>query len=87
VGAAAAGVAAELVVVGAAAAGIAAGAVAAGLDPLRVHAVANRDAAVAVLRTLLRPGDAVLVKASRGAALETVVDALRAGVAAAEPAP
>jgi UDP-N-acetylmuramoyl-tripeptide--D-alanyl-D-alanine ligase len=87
VGAAAARVAAELVVVGAAAAGIAAGAVTAGLDPLRVHAVADRDGAIALLRTLLRPGDAVLVKASRGAALETVVDALRTGVAAAEPAP
>ena len=86
VGAAAARVAAELVVVGQAAAGIAAGAVAAGLDPLRIHAVADRDEAVTLLRTVLRPGDAVLVKASRGAALETVVDALRAGVAAAEPA-
>lgn len=87
VGAAAAGVAAELVVVGAAAAGIAAGAVAAGLDARRVHAVADREEAVDLLRTLLRPGDAVLVKASRGAALETLVDALRAGVGAREPAP
>jgi UDP-N-acetylmuramoyl-tripeptide--D-alanyl-D-alanine ligase len=87
VGAVAARVAAELVVVGPPAAGIAAGAIAAGMDPLRVHAVADRDGAVALLRTLLRPGDTVLVKASRGAALETVVDALRAGVAAAEPAP
>ena len=87
VGVAAARVAAELVVVGPAAAGIAAGAVAAGLDPRRVHAVADRDEAVALLRSLLRPGDAVLVKASRGAALEAVVDALRAGVEAAEPAP
>ena len=87
VGAAAARVVAELVVVGAAAAGIAAGAVAAGLDSRRVHAVADRDVAVALLRTLLRPGDAVLVKASRGAALETVVEALRAGVGAEEPAP
>ncbi len=86
VGAAAARVAAELVVVGPAAAGIAAGAVAAGLDPFRVHAVVDRDAAVAVLRELLRPGDVVLVKASRGAALEAVVDALRGGVAASEPA-
>ncbi|HSW43791.1 MAG TPA: UDP-N-acetylmuramoyl-tripeptide--D-alanyl-D-alanine ligase [Patescibacteria group bacterium] len=87
VGAAAAGVAAELVVVGAAAAGIASGAVAAGLDARRVHSVADRAEAVDLLRTLLRPGDAVLVKASRGAALETVVDALRAGVEAREPAP
>ncbi len=86
VGAAAARVAAELVVVGPAAAGIAAGAVAAGLDPSRVHAVVDRGAAVAVLRELLRPGDVVLVKASRGAALEAVVDALRGGVAAPEPA-
>jgi UDP-N-acetylmuramoyl-tripeptide--D-alanyl-D-alanine ligase len=87
VGAAAARVAAELVVVGAGAAGIAAGAVAAGLHPLRVHLVADRDEAIAVLRGLLRPGDAVLVKASRGAALEAVVDALRPGVGAGEPAP
>lgn len=87
VGAAAARVVAELVVVGTAAAGIAAGAIAAGLDPRRVHAVGDRDEAVAVLRTILRPGDAVLVKASRGAALETVVEALRAGVRAGESAP
>jgi UDP-N-acetylmuramoyl-tripeptide--D-alanyl-D-alanine ligase len=84
VGAAAARVAAELVVVGPAAAGIAAGAVAAGLDPRRVHAVADGGEAVVLLRQLLREGDAVLVKASRGAALETVVDALRAGVAGPE---
>ena len=87
VGAAAAAVVAELVVVGPAAAGIAAGALAAGLDPRRVHAVGDRDEAVAVLRTILRPGDAVLVKASRGAALEAVVDALRTGVPAGEAAP
>jgi len=87
VGAIAARAAAELVVVGPPAAGIAAGAIAAGMDPLRVHAVADRDGAVALLRTLLRPGDTVLVKASRGAALETVVDALRAGAGAVEPTP
>jgi len=87
VGAAAARVVAELVVVGAPASGIAAGAVAAGLDPRRVHAVGDRAEAVAVLRTILRPGDAVLVKASRGAALETVVEALRAGVRAGDAAP
>jgi UDP-N-acetylmuramoyl-tripeptide--D-alanyl-D-alanine ligase len=87
VGAAAARVAAELVVVGAPAAGIAAGAVEAGLDPARIHAVADREAAVEVLRSVLRPGDAVLVKASRGAALETVVDALRGGIAGGEAGP
>jgi UDP-N-acetylmuramoyl-tripeptide--D-alanyl-D-alanine ligase len=87
VGAAAAAIAAELVVVGPAAAGIAAGAVAAGLDPRRVHPVADREAAATLLRTLLRRGDAVLVKASRGAALETLVDALRAGVPAGEATP
>jgi UDP-N-acetylmuramoyl-tripeptide--D-alanyl-D-alanine ligase len=87
VGAAAARVVAELVVVGTAAAGIAVGAVAAGLEPRRVHAVGDRDEAVAVLRAILRPGDAVLVKASRGAALETVVEALRTVVPAGESTP
>ena len=58
------GSSAELVVVGPAAAGIAAGAVAAGLDPRRVHAVADRDEAVALLRTRpatgrRRPGEGV----------------------------
>ncbi len=81
VGRAAARVAAELVVVGAPAAGIAEGAVAAGLDATRVHLAADRDAALAVLWSILRPGDAVLVKASRGAALESIVDALAAGIA------
>ncbi len=79
VGRAAARVASELVVVGAPATGIAQAALAAGLDPARVHAVADRDAALAVLRSILRPGDAVLVKASRGAALESIVEALAAG--------
>ena len=78
VGRAAARVAAELVVVGAPATGIAEGALAAGLDPARVHAVADRDAALEILWSILRPGDAVLVKASRGAALESLVDALAA---------
>ncbi len=72
---------AELVVVGPGAAGIAAAARSAGLAADRVHAVADRAAAIELLPTILRPGDAVLVKASRGAALEGVVDALRIGVA------
>ena len=87
VGRAAARAAAELVVVGAAASGIAAGAIEAGLDAARVHQVADRDAALDCLRALLRPGDAVLVKASRGAALESIVDALATGFAAAEGGP
>jgi UDP-N-acetylmuramoyl-tripeptide--D-alanyl-D-alanine ligase len=43
-----------------------------------VVAVPNRDAAIAVLREILRPGDAVLVKASRGAELELIVESLAA---------
>jgi UDP-N-acetylmuramoyl-tripeptide--D-alanyl-D-alanine ligase len=80
VGRAAARVAAELVVVGGAASGIAAGAVEAGLPATRVHEAPDRDAALTILRAVLRPGDAVLVKASRGAALETIVAALSAGI-------
>ena len=41
----------------------------------------DRQAALAVLRDWLRPGDAVLVKASRAAALEWVVGSLEAGFA------
>lgn len=80
VGAGAARVAAELVVVGPGAAGIADGAAAAGLEASRIHRVADREAAIAVLRRVVRPGDAVLVKASRGAALESIVEALRPGL-------
>jgi UDP-N-acetylmuramoyl-tripeptide--D-alanyl-D-alanine ligase len=62
-----------LVVVGEGAAGIAAGA--AKLAD-RVVRVPDRDTALSVLRERLRPGDAVLVKASRGAALELLVASL-----------
>ncbi len=72
----AAGVVAELVVVGVGAAGIADGAEAAGLDPARIHRLPDRRAAIAALPRILRAGDVVLVKASRGAALEEVADAL-----------
>jgi UDP-N-acetylmuramoyl-tripeptide--D-alanyl-D-alanine ligase len=74
VGSAAAEYVDELVVVGVEAGGIAAGAAALG-D--RVVVVSDRDAAVAVLRQRLRQGDAVLVKASRGAALESIVETLQ----------
>jgi UDP-N-acetylmuramoyl-tripeptide--D-alanyl-D-alanine ligase len=80
VGEAAGRTVAELVVVGSGARGIAEGAAAAGLGDSNVHAVPDRAAAIELLPSLLRPGDVVLVKASRGAALEAIVDALRAGI-------
>jgi UDP-N-acetylmuramoyl-tripeptide--D-alanyl-D-alanine ligase len=48
--------------------------------------VPDRDAAIDVLRKDLRPGDSVLVKASRGPQLDLIVDALIA-LAGAEGAP
>jgi len=75
VGLAAARLVDELVVVGAEAGGIAAGAAALG-D--KVVLVPDRVAAMSALRERLRWGDAVLVKASRGAALESIVEALQA---------
>ena len=58
--------------------GIAEGAEAAGLGRVR-HPSGSRDAdaALAALPPRLRDGDVVLVKASRGIALDTVVDGLR----------
>jgi UDP-N-acetylmuramoyl-tripeptide--D-alanyl-D-alanine ligase len=76
VGAAAAGLADVVVAVGEGAAGIAAGAASLGEA---VVAVPDRDAALAALREMLRPGDAVLVKASRGAELELIVESLAGG--------
>jgi UDP-N-acetylmuramoyl-tripeptide--D-alanyl-D-alanine ligase len=40
------------------------------------HAVKEGDDAIALVRSLVRPGDVVLVKGSRGLAMERVVDAL-----------
>jgi UDP-N-acetylmuramoyl-tripeptide--D-alanyl-D-alanine ligase len=71
-----AAVAQRLVVVGEAAQRIAEGAVAAGLDGAAVDVVADRDAALALLLGELRDGDTVLVKASRGAALDVLVERL-----------
>jgi len=73
VGAAAADLADIVVVVGREASGIAAGAVSLGEA---VVAVPDRDGALAVLRDMLRPGDSVLVKASRGVELESIVESL-----------
>jgi UDP-N-acetylmuramoyl-tripeptide--D-alanyl-D-alanine ligase len=66
-----------LVVVGSGADGIAEGAAAAGLDEKDIIRVADADAALAAVPPRLRDGDVVLVKASRGIALERVVDGLR----------
>ena len=77
VGVAAARTVELLVVVGDGAAEIAEGALGAGLPAERVLRVPDRDAAQAVLLERLEPGDVVLVKASRGIALDLLVEDLR----------
>jgi UDP-N-acetylmuramoyl-tripeptide--D-alanyl-D-alanine ligase len=76
VGGHAAGVVDRLLVVGEGAAAIAEGATEAGLDAERVTTVADREEALALLLSELRVGDTILVKASRGAALDVLVDEL-----------
>jgi UDP-N-acetylmuramoyl-tripeptide--D-alanyl-D-alanine ligase len=65
-----------LVVVGDEAGMIAAGARHEGLEPQRLHSVGDVAQAVEVVRSAARPGDLVLVKASRVARLERVAHAL-----------
>ena len=78
VGVAAAATVALLVVVGAGATGIARGARDAGLAVEHIVEVPDRDAAATALGERLANGDVVLVKASRGIALDLLVDDLRA---------
>jgi UDP-N-acetylmuramoyl-tripeptide--D-alanyl-D-alanine ligase len=85
VGRRAAGLVDALVTVGDGASGIAEGAAAAGMHAAALHRTADREAAIDLLLSELRPGDSVLVKASRGAELDRIVDALVA--AAGEPVP
>jgi UDP-N-acetylmuramoyl-tripeptide--D-alanyl-D-alanine ligase len=66
----------RLIVVGAGAAGIAEGALAAGMDDSLVDVVPDRDAALDLLLTDARAGDTILLKASRGGALDLLVDPL-----------
>ncbi len=55
---------------------LAAAAVAAGKDAKAVRRVDDAEAATELLKTVLRPGDIVLVKGSRGVGLDRTVDAL-----------
>lgn len=59
---------------------IAAEALACGLPESSVHAVDDNDQAVQVLKRILGEGDVVLVKGSRGIAMENIVAKLRSGV-------
>lgn len=76
VGRVAASVVDRLVVVGEGASALLDGALATGMDPSAATMVADRDSALALLVRELRPGDAVLVKASRGVALDLLVERL-----------
>lgn len=63
----------RLVTVGPRGAWIAEGAVAAGMPAGMIHAMPGHDDAAALLHASLRPGDAVLFKASRGEAADRVL--------------
>jgi UDP-N-acetylmuramoyl-tripeptide--D-alanyl-D-alanine ligase len=80
VGEVAAQLADRLVVIGSGAAGIADGARDAGMNSGAIVRVDDRDIARDRLLTDLRPGDVVLVKASRGIALDHLVDELRSAI-------
>ena len=77
VGSRAAQVAELLIVVGAGAEPIARAAREAGMAASRVIEVADRQAALEALLPRLAPGDVILVKASRGIALDRLIDELR----------
>ena len=63
---------------GANARAVAEGAVAAGMSASQVHYVENSTAAADLAVALVKPGDLVLVKGSRGIRTEVVVDRLKA---------
>jgi UDP-N-acetylmuramoyl-tripeptide--D-alanyl-D-alanine ligase len=66
----------KLVTVGRLARWIAAEALASGMPTADVHTAETNGDAIAVLQGLIQEGDVVLVKGSRGAAMESIVDAL-----------
>jgi UDP-N-acetylmuramoyl-tripeptide--D-alanyl-D-alanine ligase len=74
-------------VIGAGADGIVSGARVAGLGADRIVVAADRAEALAGLLSDLAPGDVVLVKASRGIALDLLVDELARGLVARSEAP
>jgi UDP-N-acetylmuramoyl-tripeptide--D-alanyl-D-alanine ligase len=84
VGVGAASIADHLIVVSDGARLIADGAVEAGMAASSVELAADRDEALALLLAELRDGDTVLVKASRGAALDLLVEKLVLAAAAGE---
>jgi UDP-N-acetylmuramoyl-tripeptide--D-alanyl-D-alanine ligase len=71
-----------LVTVGAGALPLAEAALSGGMNPGDVHAVADPQAALEMLRSELRSGDWLLCKASRGVGLDRLVDGLLADTAA-----
>ena len=74
-----------LVVVGSGASGVADGALAAGMEPARIVRVRDAETALEAIPPRLRDGDVVLLKASRGIALDRVVDGLRAELGRGAP--
>lgn len=76
VGGRAAQMVAKLITVGPRAHWIAKEALACGMHAADVHEVEDTDAAAAILMGVIRPGDVILVKGSRAAGLENIVDAL-----------
>jgi UDP-N-acetylmuramoyl-tripeptide--D-alanyl-D-alanine ligase len=67
----------QLVACGVLGRNLATGAKQAGLDPSRVIEVPDARAAAFAVKAVVKPGDAVLIKASRGMKLELVADALQ----------
>jgi UDP-N-acetylmuramoyl-tripeptide--D-alanyl-D-alanine ligase len=67
----------QLVACGVLGRSLARGARQAGLDPARILEVPDARAAAAAAKKVVKPGDAVLIKASRGMKLELVADALQ----------
>jgi len=77
----------ELVVVGREARRIAMAAEREGVEPDRIHLCDDVSQAVEIISGLVRPGDLVLVKASRVVRLERVVEALRSNLGDREGLP